>query len=107
MWYLYCDNDNESKYGGMFFFSSLPALVSSSFNGVAEPAVQSESSVPSSPEAANSQCEFLPDEAPPPRPLPDLVDDALLHVSPRVSIPKKREVQTKHQVESKGAIVST
>ncbi|CAB1330580.1 unnamed protein product [Coregonus sp. 'balchen'] len=64
----------------------------------------SETSVPSSPDAGLSQCGFYRDE-PPPKPLPDLVHDPLLQVSPKISIPKKREAvfQAKHLAESTGS----
>ncbi|XP_045062107.1 uncharacterized protein LOC121539030 isoform X2 [Coregonus clupeaformis] len=64
----------------------------------------SETSVPSSPDAGLSQCGFYRDK-PPPKPLPDLVHDPLLQVSPKISIPKKREAvfQAKHLAESTGS----
>uniref|UniRef100_A0A4W5NCV8 SANTA domain-containing protein n=1 Tax=Hucho hucho TaxID=62062 RepID=A0A4W5NCV8_9TELE len=63
----------------------------------------SETSVPSRPDAGLSQCGFYSD-----RPLPDLVHDPLLQVSPKISIPKKREVvfQAKHLAGSTGSNVT-
>ncbi|XP_041711528.2 uncharacterized protein LOC121545156 isoform X2 [Coregonus clupeaformis] len=70
----------------------------------AVPTSLSETSVPSSPEAGPSQCGYYCAE-PPPRPLPDLVHDHLLQVSPKISIPKKQEAvfQSKQIAESNGS----
>nr|XP_029544401.1 mis18-binding protein 1 [Oncorhynchus nerka]XP_029544402.1 mis18-binding protein 1 [Oncorhynchus nerka] len=67
----------------------------------------SETSIPSRPDAGLGQCEFYHDK-PPARPIPDLVHDPLLQVSPKISIPKKQEAvfRAKHIAESTGSNVT-